>query len=280
MVMTGTSSADPGQRIDVAVVQNVRDLGGWPTTSGHRVRSGLVYRSAQLDKLDPVSPTVHALGLRTIYDLRTHGEREAVPDIVPAGVDHVALDVLADSADVAPAALLTIVTDPKAAEKELGGGRAEEIFAGAYRDIVSLPSALASYRRLFGDLAEAERLPALFHCTTGKDRTGWAAAALLLVVGVGEDDVRREYLLTNDELLPALTPILDGFAAKGGDPDLLLPVLGVRSSYLDAALEEVRTRFGSIDGYFADGLGLGMDVTERLRERLTEPPRPKSNGRH
>jgi len=150
------------------------------------------------------------------------------------------------------------------------GGRGEAAFVDAYRELITLPSASNSYRQLFTELADPKHRPGLFHCTTGKDRTGWAAAALLLLVGVAEDDVMDDYLLTNAQLLPFLQPHFDHFAAAGGDPDVLLPVLGVEPKYLEASLGEMRTRYGTVEQYFADGLGIAAPTQSALRAALRE----------
>lgn len=260
----------PGASLGLATLPNLRDLGGWPTAAGP-VRHGVLYRSTELHELAGADvDALASLGLRTIYDLRSVAEREARPDRAPEGVRDLSLDVLADATGAAPAELPALIADPARTTELLGDGGAIALFSGAYRDIVALPSALAAYRAMFADLADGGGTPALFHCTTGKDRTGWAAAATLLLLGVGEDDVRREYLLTNDQLLPALQPLFDRFAQAGGDPALLEPVLGVRSEYLDCALDEMRTRFGDVEGYFADGLGLDAGVQAQLRAALLD----------
>lgn len=95
----------------------------------------------------------------------------------------------------------------------LGGDKAGKLFGSAYREIVSLPSALAAYWRMFTEILDDERRPALFHCTTGKDRTGRAAAATLTLLGVSEKDVLADFLITNRDLLPALKPYFDRFAS-------------------------------------------------------------------
>jgi protein-tyrosine phosphatase len=255
-----------GAAITVASVPNLRDVGGWPTRDGSIVARGLAYRSVALGRVaDEDLPAVRALGLRTVYDLRTAAERTAEPDRVPDGVTHVAADVLADSRDAAPAELIGLLSDPAQAHELLGDGRAEALFVGAYREIVSLPSALAAYRELFTGLADASRRPALYHCTTGKDRTGWATAALLSLLGVDRTLVQREYLLTNEQLVPALEPIFARFEAAGGDRTELLPVLGVRASYLAASFAEMHDRFGAIERYFADGLGIDAEGQGELR---------------
>src|SRR5450759_1902331 len=262
-------SARPG--IAIASVPNLRDFGGWQTRDGGRVRSRLLYRSTELNRLQGDDEVIFAgLGIRSIYDLRTEEERDEQPDRIPSGTEYVVCDVLKDSADAAPAQLLKVTSDPKAAEEMLGGGKAVSLFESGYREGVRLPSALAGYKRLFSDLSREEHRPALFHCTTGKDRTGWAAASMLMLLGVPDDVVMHEYLLTNEELLPALKPVFDRFESMGGDPELLTPVFGVRKEYLEAALDEMRKRYGTIEGYFTDGLGLDANVLRDLRAAFIE----------
>ena len=144
------------------------------------------------------------------------------------------------------------------------------MFEDGYRDIVRLPSAKAGYRRLFTDIAELEHRPALFHCTGGKDRTGWAAASLLMLLGVSDELVMKEYLLTNDELLPAEQPAIDRFAAMGGNLDLIRPCVGVSPEYLDAALDEMRKDYGTIQEYFSEGLKVDAGAQDALRSALIQ----------
>ena len=264
-----TESTRPG--IAIAIVPNMRDLGGWETREGGRVRSCLLYRSTELNSLQGDDEVIFTgLGIRTIYDLRTEEERKEQPDRVPPGTEYVVCDVLKGSDEAAPAQLLKVTSDPKAAEEMLSGGKAVTLFESAYREAVSLPSALAAYKRLFSDLTDNEHRPALFHCTTGKDRTGWAAASMLMLLGVPDEVVMHEYLLTNEQLLPALKPMFDRFESIGGDPELLMPVFGVRKEYLEASLDEMRKRFGTIEGYFTEGLGLDEDILQALRDAFTE----------
>ena len=260
-----------GESIAIATVPNLRDLGGWPTRDGRRVRRKLLYRSTQLDQLAGADLAAFAaLGIRSVYDLRTETERTARPDRLPAGTEHIVVDVLAGSADAAPAALSKVAADPRAAEALLGGGKGPALFEKGYREIVTLPSAGVAYHRLFSDLTQAEHRPALFHCATGKDRTGWAAASLLLLFGVPDDLVMQEYLLTNTELLPAEQPLLEHFRALGGDPDVLRPVVEVAPEYLDAALDELHRTFGTIEHYFAEGLGVDAAAQKALLEAFVD----------
>jgi protein-tyrosine phosphatase len=230
-----------------------------------------LFRSTDTSRLaDAEVPAVEALGLKTVVDLRTDLERGAAPDRALPGVREVVLDVLADSKDSAPARLPALVSNPAAAKDLLGDGKAVAMFEAGYREFITLPSALTGFRDFLTMVGTSDDVPLLFHCTTGKDRTGWAAASLLTLLGVSRQDVYHDYLLTNEQLVPQLRPRLKPFADAGGDVSLLEPVIGVRTEYLDAAFDEVTTTFGSFEDYLSKGLRIDPAAQQQLRDRLVE----------
>ncbi|MFN4140375.1 tyrosine-protein phosphatase [Aestuariivirga sp.] len=256
-----------GESLGIASVPNLRDLGGHAAAEGSTVRMQLLYRSNQLSGISPADmERIAGLGLKAAYDLRTEEERRKRPDELPPGVEPVWLNVLADEDQAGPAELGKLLRDPKQANAALGGGRVEAMFAKSYRDFVTLPSARREYRKLFLGLADRSRLPALFHCTTGKDRTGWAAAALLTLLGVAREEVYADFLRSNDYILPLYGKPIDRFVAAGGDPSIPPAVLGVRRDYLEAAFDEMETRYGTIESYFAEGLGIDAAQQRALRD--------------
>jgi protein-tyrosine phosphatase len=247
-------------------VPNLRDVGGHATLPGGRVATGLLYRSIDLGRAtDAQALALADLGVRRVYDLRTADERATAPDRLPPGADLVIADVLADDTGSSPAAFGAILEDPASAERMLGGGRAARFFVDRYREFVTAPGARAAYRTLFAGLARPDGRPGLVHCTSGKDRTGWAVAALLLLLDVPADRVMDDYLASNGALGPVFDPFVAGFRARGGDPELLRPLVEARPEYLESALAEVRRAHGSIEAYVADGLDLGADGVTRLR---------------
>ncbi|MGC4934999.1 tyrosine-protein phosphatase [Gordonia sp. DT30] len=260
----------PGAPSPVPSLPNLRDLGAWPTADGRVVRDGVLFRSTDFSAMATADlEHLENLGVRTIYDLRSAAERTALPDPALPEVADIHLDVLEGAGMTIPGNIGKFLSDPKTvamASQELSGGKARDLIADTYVKFVSMPSAVESYRDFYRGLLGEHPRPSLFHCTTGKDRTGWAAASFLTLMGVAKDDVYQDYLLTNDRLVPALQPIFDDFAAAGGDPGLLIPVLGVDAHYLDAAFGEVDKRFGGIPGYFADGLGIDDAAQQQLRE--------------
>lgn len=261
----------PGLSLGIASVPNLRELGGYATADGKTFVHGLIYRSNQLAEISEEDMAkIAALGLKTDFDFRTQAERELRPDEVPEGVKEVWLDVLADADDAGPAQLEKLMKDPKAANEALGGGKAAAGFADSYRDFVSLPSAKKAFGDFFKALADREQLPALFHCTTGKDRTGWAAAALLTLLGVPKDTVMEDYLRSNDYILPMYQKIIDGFVAAGGEEEIPTSILGVKKEYLEAAFDEMEKKYGTIEKYFAEGLGIDAAQQGALRELYLE----------
>jgi protein-tyrosine phosphatase len=261
------TEATPGQSVGIASVPNLRDLGGHKTSGSATVARGLVYRSDQLSGISPGDMEKFAkLKLKNDYDLRTAEERKKRPDELPPSVNYVVLDVLADSPQAGPAQLEKLIQDPKKANAELGGGKVEASFKESYREFVSLSSAKSEFRKLFLALGDKEQLPALFHCTTGKDRTGWDAAVLLTLLGVPKDIVMEDYLRSNDYILPACKKVIDEFAAAGGDPAIPSAILGVKKEYLEAAFEEMETKYGTIEKYFSEGLGIDAARQKALRD--------------
>jgi protein-tyrosine phosphatase len=256
----------PGQSLRIAGVPNLRDIGGYLTCSGAVVQRGLVYRSSQLN---PVSSEdleqVALLKLKNDFDLRTEEEARNKPDEIPPGVKYHLLNVLADT-PFDPTLVQSLLQEPQKANKALGGGRIEAMLTQVYRDFVSLPSANEAYREMLTSLGNPDRLPALFHCTAGKDRTGWGAAALLMLLGVPKETVMADFLRSNDYIFPARRNEIDAFVAAGGDPSIPQVLFGVKPKYLDAALDEMKQRYGTIENYFADALGIDAACQRDMRE--------------
>ena len=258
---------ETGQSLGVASVPNLRDLGGYKTSDGATVASGLLYRSNQLSGIRPDDMQKLAnLELKSAYDLRTAEERNKRPEELPQGVEYVVVDVLADSPQAGPAQLEKLMADPEVANAELGGGKVEAGFEASYREFVSLPSAQREFSKMFLALGSQQQVPALFHCTTGKDRTGWAAAAFLTLLGVPKEQVYEDYLRSNDYILPAYQNVIDGFVEAGGDPEIPRAILGVKKEYLDAAFDEMQANYGSIENYFAQALGINEAQQKTLRD--------------
>jgi protein-tyrosine phosphatase len=121
-----------------------------------------------------------------------------------------------------------------------------------------------SFRALFAHLVE-DRAPLVIHCTAGKDRTGFACALILHALGVPNDLIADDYLLTNRFYRR-------DSSASSDLPDEVRQVLGsVETSFLAAAFDAINADYGGLESYFSDGLGVGAQQRARLAARYLEP---------
>jgi protein-tyrosine phosphatase len=252
--------------LHLASAPNFRDAGGYRADDGKWVRMGLLYRSDQLDRLTPADlETLHGDNIHLVCDLRTDVERKQGQDRLPAGAQPMIADVAGgDSSSSGLAKLLGSGGDPEAI---LGHGRGAQLMIDANHQFVTSQAARTAYKALFERLADPTMLPATFHCTAGKDRTGWAEAVFLSIMGVPRDVIMRDYLLSNGFLEAKNQRTLQ--MMKGHmDPALFEPLFGVRPEYLQAGFDAVDKTYGSMDRYVREGLGLSDATIQSLRREF------------
>lgn len=235
--------------LGVPSVANLRDLGGYRTASGEWVRMGRIYRSNALTVAPADRAAVDSLGIRAVYDLRTAAEAAQTPDVVPSGASRELHDVMGAGVP-GPAA-----TTADAAADTMR--RLEQVF-------VDDPASRAEFGQVITDLATRAGVQ-LFHCTGGKDRTGWAAAVVLTLLGVDKDTVMADYLLSNEYVLDS--PGAQAYLASLSPADRAVAEAFVRvePSYLQAGLDEVAAKYGSMHQYAIEGLGVSPETIARLR---------------
>ncbi|MEU4418839.1 tyrosine-protein phosphatase [Nocardia salmonicida] len=249
-------NADATTTTTIDGVTNLRDLGGT------RLRPGLVFRSGTLHKATESGlAALAALGLRHVVDFRADAEAESqgLP-VLPEGITLLRLPVGGGSVAEWEVRLPGLDTPAKTLA----------FVEDLYRGYVSDPVSRAQFAATLRLIADAEA-PVLIHCTAGKDRTGFATAVLLTILGVPRDEVYADYLRSR-AALEALNADLGAlFVGLGLDPVALAPLLDVHESCLDAAFAQIDAEFGSVDAFVTDGLGLTDDVVARLRTRLLAP---------
>lgn len=239
-------------------VQNFRDVGGYRTADGRRVRWGLIYRSAGLSQIAPQeADELAALRIRTIHDLRSTGERTNEPTRWPAAAKPV---IEARDYDM----------DMSGFAKAFAGGidetKARETFKTFY------PGVLDSHREQFRDLFQtllAADGAVLYHCSAGKDRTGVATALVLTALGVPRETVLADYALSNryyrmdSARTAAPTAEMRMFASL--PLEVVKVFQSVEPEYIEAVFAEIDRRHGSFDVYLARELGVGPAELTRLR---------------
>ena len=246
---------------------NFRDIGGYATEDGHRVRWGLFYRSDDLSELsDADLDKLHELGIKLVCDFRSPAEKAEEPDRLPAQgpPEMLELPILDDS--FSPAAFREKITSGDLGDTDLRQMMIEgnRLFATRYAP---------RYAAMFERLTQPDRLPALVHCTAGKDRTGFAAAVLLRTLGVPEETVYEDFLLTNHYTaaqIDRMLWIIRLVSLFRTDPERVRPVLGVERAYLEAAFSEIQKQYGGFDAYRREALGLDDAETAAFRQLALE----------
>ena len=263
----------PGASLGIASLPNLRDIGGYKTKDSVPIRKAILYRSSQLTRISSTDmQKIAELKLKNDFDLRTTREREAKPDELPTGVRNASFDMLADASEEAWVKLDDLLRDPKRVSKATGGGTAEAelMMKQIYCDFVTLPSAKTALKQLYTTLAQSGSTPALVHCSSGKDRTGWAIAALLTLLEIPKETVIKDFVRSNEYILPAYKKTIDDFVKAGGEPGIPTAILGVKAIYLDAAFNEVQKNYGTIERYFSEGLGVDAAKQKALKAVFLE----------
>ena len=231
---------------------NIRDLGGYPTTDGRSVRWQVLYRADGLHRIPPeATSSLDHLGWRTVLDLRTTGEVDAGA-FAPVGPEVIHLPILRatwgvpDEVEVEPVSFLST------------------------HYLQMLDEGAAAIAAGFAILASPARLPAVFHCSAGKDRTGVLAALVLSALGVADDVVAADYHLSAAAVeqlvawLVATRPDLSEEMARQPKAFLSCPPEAMLT-FLDG----LRARHGSVERYLA-GIGVDRACLEELRAGVLE----------
>jgi protein-tyrosine phosphatase len=239
-------SDSPARHLALAGASNFRDLGGYPARDGRTVRWRRMFRSNHLGHLTEADIDVlRGLGLQCAFDFRGTEERVAAPCRLE--------EITVHSLPVEPTVVATLRA-LLAAGTPLSPAEGLQVMRDSYSGYVRQNT--PRFRALFAHLLE-DRAPLVIHCTAGKDRTGFACALILHALGVADDLIEQDYLLTNRYYRRDLS-------ASPDLPDDVRQVLAlVDQSFLMAAYQAIRAEYGDLESYFRDGLGLGP------RERTT-----------
>ena len=248
--------------VEFEEVKNCRTLGGLVSADGRRVAPGVLYRSAFLANATPedLRRLRQELGVTLVVDLRTTREREEKPDRVPEGARY------------SPRPVFDERREGVSHESEPSPPPPGEIppMEDVYRLMAGDEHCRANLGATLREIMEhvLSGGTALWHCTEGKDRCGLVSAFLLSALGVTRAAVREDYLLTNRENAPKAERIRAEVLAEGKTPeeaDRIRDLVLAKGSYFDAAFEIIDERFGGVDAYLREGLGLSEELVRAFR---------------
>jgi protein-tyrosine phosphatase len=244
----------PARHFNLAGASNFRDLGGYPARDGRTVRWRRIFRSNHLGHVTEADIEVlRGLGLRSAFDFRGTEERAAAACRLK--------EIAVHSLPIEPTVVATL--------REMAAGGAPpspdaalDVMRDSYRYYVRQNT--QRFRALFAHMLE-DRAPLVIHCTAGKDRTGFACALILHALGVPDEVIAEDYLLTNRFYRrdPAASPDLPD--------DVRQAIASVEASFLAAAFEAVAAEYANLENYFRVGLGLGPRERATLEACYLEP---------
>jgi protein tyrosine/serine phosphatase len=246
-------------------VENFRDFGDYAAGEG-RLKKGVLFRAAhQAEATDDDLATMAGLNLSTIVDLRRPNERQRDPSRRWEGFAAEVIDN--DLGVTGEDPWHTFLRDSDLSVESIRG-----YLVKYYRRAPFAERHLDLFCRYFQALAAA-RGPVLIHCAAGKDRTGLLAALTHHVAGVGDDDIVDDYLLTNNEDFfarrgPRMADRLEAELGRRPTDAAMRVALGVEADYLATAIAEMKARYGSLDGYLEQALGLDAAGREAVRAHI------------
>lgn len=251
--------------------RNFRELGGYKTISGKTVKKHKLIRSGHLSDLTKEDREyLEKYGLKYDVDLRTSFERSKQPDQKLAGVSYFADPVfdedLTDS---------TMSISDMARQSAKDGNWGYQRMLWAYQNMATGKNANQAYRHLFELLLgnEKEGESVLFHCTAGKDRTGFGAILILSALGVPMATIERDYLYTNQAVKDFVDQLLAKEEAKGANENLLKTfhdLQTVQPAYFNYLFKTINQQYGSINAYLHQQIGLSNKDLLDLREIYLE----------
>jgi protein-tyrosine phosphatase len=253
------------RHIDFDGIDNFRDFGGYATACGRGLKRRVLFRSANHARATEADLARMAeLGIAVVVDLRRTHERAREPS---RRHERFAAQVLEND--------LGLQDDPwghslRGVEPTAEWFRQDAMtfyrvapFEDAYLDL---------FGRYFRALAAADGA-VLVHCAAGKDRTGMLCALTHHIAGVHPDDIVADYLLTNDEArierrMPRFAALVQELSGHAPADAVVRTALSVEPAYLEAAFAEMRARYGSLDGYLEQGLGVGAADRQAIQDKV------------
>lgn len=229
------------------VEYNFRDLGGIPTKDGRHVKWGKFFRIDQPSGLDPDEINyLKSIPVNVVVDFRSQGEADSKPD---SELNAVYRPLRIDLGNLGP------LVDKMMSGETLTIEEVKTAMKGMYHDLVTDPPVVEKYRQFFELLQNPSSLPLLFHCTAGKDRTGTAAYLILSSLGVGLDEIFKDYLLTNEYYLPHQ-------GVDSSNP--LYYLMGVNEEYLQTEINTIKNTYGTVERYLADTLNVNLTLMKEI----------------
>ncbi len=260
---SGITTTISERRVYLEGSVNFRDLGGYQTADGQRVKWGLLFRSDNLGRLTERDiGYLEQMGIKQICDFRTSAEVEKLPDLYPRD----------DRANILHLPIRHGEFDPANTFERIKKGDIEwmtdEFMVKGYiKNIDNFASVWSSF---FNCLSNRSNLPLVFHCTGGKDRAGVCAALILLTLGVPEKEVIIDHGLSNLYIADVLEKIYARIRSEGVDPLQISSYFTAPKNAIVAVIDHIRQVYGSASAYLRQEGGVEQNMIDQLKKDFLE----------
>jgi protein-tyrosine phosphatase len=246
---------------------NFRDLGGYKTEDGRRIKWGKIYRSDNLHSLtDEDVKYLSRLNIKSVVDFRSDEERESEPDRLTPDMTQVLLPIKFQPKELDDETLKNLM-------KNLTFGTLDSSNLLTDFNIVIVKDFADEYKKFFRHVIENNAEPIVFHCTAGKDRAGFASAMILTVLGVPREKVIEDYLLTNTYVKDHVDSEMLEIELKTffrADTDNLRKINLVAERYIQAAFDTIDSEWGGMDNYISTAISLTEEDILKLQNFYLE----------
>jgi protein-tyrosine phosphatase len=260
------------RNFDFKTIYNFRDFGGYEAVDGRSVKSGRLFRSAHLANLsDGDHVAIGGLGVDVIIDLRHAPERKRQPSRLPLPKPH-----LLEYPDAPHAKSAKVAPHEAFLEHELFSAKdAHRYMMGSYtarpKD-AGFQKIAAQSLRFMAASDSHDAAGVLIHCAAGKDRTGTLCALILSLLGVSQEDIMADYMMTLeavnlDEIIAPAAALFTERYGRNIDAESIWPMFGVMPEFLQAALEGMIDETGSVETYLYNEIGVTPEEVSRIRDR-------------
>ena len=236
---------------------NFRDLGGYETSDGMRLKKGLVFRSDSLSYLTPDDiKKIQKLGIKTVCDFRSELEMEEFPSpfssITSPKLKHLPIKTLGTQD------LRELSSKEGVTSMELANELQEHyvLYVNQHKKV---------YCKFIKTIANGD-IPLVFHCFAGKDRTGYGALLFLSIMGVKKEIIIEDYLLTNQFYKGPLV----NEDWRDSNSELLKPLFEARVDYINAAFNEIFNKYDKIEDFVISELEVDIKTIDIMKRRILE----------
>lgn len=260
-------------RIEFEKLANVRDLGGMETKDGRHIKYGLLFRGSRLYEATEKDKEKLAGMVDLILDFRQDKELSRHPDPDIPGVKNIAMSIYDDSFKPDVNIEKTEI-DPEGRPMH-DAERTKRSMCKMYLVFAENDYTRSMYEQFLRFLLSGEYKGVLWHCTAGKDRTGVGAAILQKILGVSDEDIFADYMLTNNYMGTEVEQAKKEFKEQWGyltdENDRALEYLHhTHEDYIKTVLTRIDELFGNFDDYITNGLHITKEEQEKLREMYLE----------